>query len=529
MKTKLTSAATIESDHEYHSFERLIADRIASISGPLFTTDAIGLFDVYLENLPEESRQHYNCHACRRFIDRYGPLAQIGENGDTEPTLNLNLLSVPTFFRSSFSAMMRKIGGAKVTGVFLDSSAVWGTPQTGEWSHLSGRPVKPYKDSPLKNAGQAMAEKYEEYGMLCRGIADFPLEAAIQAVRVLEADVIDRSEKTLGVAQWFLKLHRNIEGERGQHRSNLIWLAVATAPPGWCHVRTTMIGTLLEDVIQGLPFDRIQKRWADKMHPLQYQRPTAISDGALKAANEAVEKLGSAGSLQRRFAKLSEVTALWRPREIPEAQKANTGGAFDHLMTNTKKIKKVELPPTKMAWDKFRDAVLPSAFQIECMVPHSGGFFGLVTAVNADAPPILQWDGLEGLPRNPVSWYFHHPFGEARGWNLQPGWTTVAAAFLKPCHWQDAGKFSGFGSGIFLALAGAKDVRGVISGSFFPECLRSEYHDIRAAMEAYSKAATIAGRDEGDANGICLDGKNELRVRVRGDTGSATEYFLSLG
>ena len=56
---------------------------------PLFTTNVENLFDIYLNNLPEEGRQHYNCHACRDFINRYGGLVTIdSETGKTSPAMD---------------------------------------------------------------------------------------------------------------------------------------------------------------------------------------------------------------------------------------------------------------------------------------------------------------------------------------------------------------------------------------------------------------------------------------------------------
>ena len=45
-------------------------------SEPLFRTDANGLYDLFLNNLPAEARQHYNCNACRSFVNHYGGLVR---------------------------------------------------------------------------------------------------------------------------------------------------------------------------------------------------------------------------------------------------------------------------------------------------------------------------------------------------------------------------------------------------------------------------------------------------------------------
>jgi hypothetical protein len=500
----------------------MIAQRIAAAQGPLFTTNADGLYAAYLDNLPSD-RQHYTCHSCRRFIERYGGLAVINDDGSTKPAL---WGVVDGFFLGSCVALGNMVCRAKVTGVFLSPDKVWGTPQTSAWSHLSGQNPQPFKHA-LHTADQVMAEKLQDYIMLHKGLAEIPLEAVIQAVRVLEADAVDRSEKTLGVAKWLLALHQSIADVRGPRRDNLIWLAVATAPPGWCHVRSTMIATLLDDVIQGLPFDAIRRRWNEKMHPLQYQRPTAPpKEGNIDAANKIIAKLQAEGALARRFARLDEITALWRPREIEVPPKKAGGGAFDHLKGTHSTVKEVELPAKAMVWEKFRDDILPNVQNIEVLLTGGmQGFYGLTTAVNADAPAMLQWDGLDGLPRNPVAWYFYMNGGSPQQWGLSPGWTKVDSICRKPCDWQ-SDKFAHQGGGIFFVLSDARDSREGWAG-FFPETLRAEYHGIRSVIEAHSRASKLAGLDEGNANGIALDSRHTLTVRVRGKDGTAS-YTLSL-
>jgi len=527
MQKKTVSAVAVEVDNAYADFERLVAGRVAALKAPLFTTNAEGLFAAYLAGIPAGSHQHYTCHSCRRFLETYGSLATIDDTGHLHSAL-WAMAGVPEFFRESAGEMQVKVLRAKVTGVFINGNRTWGHPNTGAWTHISGIPPKElYHASPLKNAFQLSAEKGQDYITLHRGLAEIPLEAVVQAVRVLEADAVDRSEKTLGVAQWLLALHRAIADLRGPLRDNLIWLAVAKAPPGWCHIRSTMIATLLDDVVQGLPFESIKSRWNAKMHPLQYQRPTTVRDGNIEQANKIVAKLGSEGALLRRFARLEEVMAIWKPGAIePAAEKQ--GGVFDHLKKVAQKIIPVELPATRITWDKFRDTILPIALTIEVHIPTGPqGFYGLVTAVNPETPPLLQWDGLEGFPRNPVSWYFYHGGSTPEYWGLVPGWIKVDAICLKPCYWQRPESFAHQGKGIYFVLSGARDTRHVQGAGFFPECLRSEYHEIRSAMEAYAQKAAIAGRDEGTANGIALGEKMPLTVRVK--TRAATDdYVVSL-
>lgn len=535
----LTSASSVRvpSDNDYDALERLIADRVASAQEPFFHTNAEGLFEAYLAGIPEDVRQHYNCRCCRRFIERYGSLAQLDDAGALKTSMIWGV-DVPQFFLPSVVACGNILAKSKVTGVFINGETAWGTPfntpgapskfQGVRWTHLHGVPATVFK-SPLKTAFQVEAEKREDYITLHRGLSEIPMEAVVQAVRVLEADVVDRSEKTLGVAKWLLALHQQIADQKGRVRDNLIWLAVAKAPPGWCHIRSTMIATLLQDVVDGLPFDAIKRRWNEKMHPLQYQRPLAPpKDQNIEQANKIMEKLGAEGALARRFARFDEITALWKPREAPQQETKKSGGAFDHLKSSGQTIKEVELPAKNIVWEKFRDTVLSDAVSVEVRLTSGNQpFYGLVTAVNPESPPMLQWDGLEGLPRNQVSWYFWVNGSPASQWGLAAGWAEVDAICLKPCHWQ-SDKFVHQGPGAFFVLTGARDSRKGFGG-YFPETLRAEYHGIRGVIEAHSRTVEFANREEGNANGIALgSGDNSgLLVRVKTATGTAN-YRLTL-
>lgn len=514
MSDRTTVVASLEVDEQYAELEAAIALRDA----PLFQTDAdqAALWDAYLSNLREDRRQHYNCHCCRHFIQRVGGLVTIDERGRQYPALWG--FDAPMFFEKSVATLRRIVDNAKVTGAFLSADPVLGTPRTKEWTHLAASNPKPHTDR-IKTAGQLMAEKLEDYKMLCHGLADYSREHVEQAVRVLKADAVDRSEKTLGVAEWFFKLHNAIK-DNPKAKRNLTWLAVASAPPGFCHVRSTMISTLLDDIKSGLPFDDIARRWKDKMHPLQYQRPTAApKEGAIKQAEEMVAKLGLERSLLRRYATLDDVLAkLWTPRALPESAKG--GGVFDHLREQ-RKPQAIELPATKMTWEKFQRTILPNVLSVEIQAPSHGNYYGLVTATDPDAPAIIQWDGLDGHPRNPVSWYVYHGGSSATNWNIAAGWRNVTGIFQGPFKWQEPTKFKHQADSVCFAIEGCQETRSA-ELCLFPEILKAEFHGIRAVIEAHSKSGGITGKESGNANGLTFGNNSPVTVRVRTSEGLAS-------
>ena len=519
------------SGDSFDDFAQQVRGRVARLTAggrPVFTSSATGLWEAYLAGFPEHERQHHNCHACRYFIERYGALRVIADDGSTEP-LCWPGEGVPATYAEASSNMRALVMRAATTGVFLSELGAWGsdaTPDTKRgivWTHqLVTNPV-PFA-RPLLTAGQAMAEKFEEHGMLCRGLAEFSADVAAQAVKLLRADALYRSEKCLGVAEWFAALHGQVDGTHRPARDNLIWLVVAKAPPGWCHVRSTMIGTLLEDIAAGMAFDDAARRFADKMHPLRYQRPQELpTEGQVAAAEKAMEQLGTAAALRRRFARLEDLRPLWTPREQVKPQR---GGIFgDVRRRGEQPAASMVPPPINVTWEKFARTVLPDAASIDVLVPGHGGFVAFVTAEDTTAPPIMQWDREDD--RNPVSWYVYYGGSPAGRWGLAGGSLVKATAIsLMPHMWREEG-LKHHGKMLAFVLSGARDTGYSNSGGLFVENLRAEYHAIRRPLEAYFLQAVIAGRDEATACGLAFsDGGQAVTVRVTDADGHAMQYRI---
>ena len=507
-------------DVDYQRFrERVTARFVGNATGPLFTTDA-DLWPVFLEAFPPHERQYNNCSACRGFLQRYGALAVIGDHGQVMSAV-WNAEDADAGHVAAVSAMLATVRTAKITGVFLTSSPELGKQVTDPWAHLflrlpAGSPAL-YQSLTL-TARQKMAERREDHGNVMRALAEFPLDLLERVVELLRSDALYRSEKVLGPAEWL----RDLAAIKAD-RANLVWRAIATAPAGFCHPRSSMIGTLLEDLASGSSFDAAARRFRDKMHPLQYQRPQApATAGQIAAAERLVEQLGIAPSLSRRFARLEDLETLWRPASPdPSTRK----GVFGHLLPAAKKGQHLDVAEQKITWERFARTVLPDAVSLEAFAPARGNYCALVTAVDPDAPPILQWDRPE--QRNAVSWYVYHNGSDASQWELAAEtWVSITAVTLQPSMW-GATSMAHQGRWAILILAGARDSRWKnAGGGLFPEILRSELHAVRATIEAYSKRATIAGFQESAACGLGIGDKSEVLVRAVTKTGSRFVYRI---
>lgn len=528
MTAALASHPVHSEDAEYRAFMKRFQERFSSnmtLAGPtLFTTDAEDLFDAYIAAFPAHERQHHACNACRRFINTFGRLVTIDEQGRSASPM-WNESDAPELYAAPLRAMRLRVERAQVTGVFRSSETRWGTPITGDWAHFAlVPPAGLIHRDPTKTAFEASAAKKEERGMLLRALADYTPETVAQALRLLESEALYRIEKVIGVAKWLAKVQedqRNISTSRVV-REQLIWRAVALAPAGFTHVRSSMIGTLLDDIKDGMGFEDVSRRFADKMHPLKYQRPQAAPKaGNIAQGEKLIETLGLAPSLERRIARLDEVPKLWEPTPTAPPKSLATGGVFGHLTPKGKApaTPSMALPAITMTLEKFVRTVIPNAEAIEVSIDRQFVGIAITTAVNPDAPKLFQWD-------HSFAHYVWQGGVSPASWGLAPGWIKVAAVTRLPARWNDDGEgFAHHGDGLILLLDGAHETRNA-GNALFPEQLRGELREVRATIEAYSRGATMHGMPEGSAVGVDLrKGAGGYPVTVRVKAGGNAQVY----
>jgi hypothetical protein len=435
-------------------------------------------------------------------------------------------------------AMARLVRRATITMPFLSSDALYGTPISGDreaggqWHHFAIKPPaeRIYRGTALKNAFQAACEKREEMSSVVTALAEYSADTCKTALQLLKDDQLGNSEAVLGQAQFLVGLHEIRDGARrdrsGDARRNLTWRAVAQAPSGFCHPRSSMIATLLDDIQAGRSFEQARAAWNRKMHPLSYQRPQAApTAGAIAAAEKAFAALGAATALERRFATMDDIAEkLWQPKAARAT--APTGGIFASVQAKGEAPPPMSMraPAVTMTWEKFARTVLPTAEAIELFAGHSAQpFVALTTAVHADARPILQWDNEER--RNPVAWYLYNGGSYPSTFNLEAGhFHRVTAITAKPPQWF-GGEFPHQGEAVILLLQGAKDTRGSSSAAIFPSTLKSEYRPYSSTIEAFSNKNRVQDAGGEHVAGLMLPKGDRLDALVRVTSGGRTSEY----
>jgi len=486
--------------------------------GPVFTTDASNLFDAYLGAFTARERQHHTCSACRRFIENYGGLVTIAVDGSVEPVFWPSSAEWIGDYAEPVAALRARVKKAKVNGVFLSKDTAWGQAVTGTWCHFAVTLPKPLtRRSRALTPGQEMAERREDYATVSRALSEWSIEILNAGVQLLDSDALYRSEKLLGAASWLRDLAVARKADK-RNASAILWLAIGTAPAGFCHPRSGMLGTLLDDLASGADFAVVSRRFSEKMHPLRYQRPVAPpASGAIAQAEKLVETLGLRRSFDRRFARPDDVREwLWQPKQADEKP---TGGMFSHLKAKGERAVDVSVPETGVSWAVFARDVLPRVSDLNVYVPASASFVTLVTAEHEDAAPIFQWDS--ETARNPVSWYVWHGGSTAAQYGLKGGSYAPVVGLCAPPHQWLGARSDHFPGGVLVLIEGAKETRNS-GAALFPETLKSDLHAVRSVVEAHSRSQQII--DHGDhAGGTALfisakDSGVRLRVKIDGVT-----------
>lgn len=521
-------------DHEYHSFLRRLQARFErntdSFTQPLFRVDVPDLWEHYLDCFSQQERQFHNCSACRRFIREAGALVTIFPDGAQRAAF-WDPDDAPDPYRLSVAAVAQAVASALVTGPYKTQHREIGQPITGDWRHMAlvvPKPGSAFVHVPgVLTARQRMAEMREDYKSVVRALGEFALPTLATALNLLKTDALYRAEKVLGACQWLFDLQTMRDTAKSQRRKdNLVWLAIATAPQGFCHPRSGVIGTLLEDIQAGLPYKEFAAKFKAKMHPLVYQRPQSPPKaGNIQASEKLVAKLGIAPSLRRRYARLEELDTLWVARSLDEDVVVPRGVFSDVAPRDAKpKQKPVEVSAKPITWRKFSETVLPTADSISLRVPALGAFAAYTTASDPSAPPILQWDSEE--QRNPMDWYQFSGGSLPAQWNLAEGaWVTVHALSHLPCLWHRRELYKHFGQGVLFVLEDCRQLE-VPGLCLFPESLKSDLHSMRKTLEAYSRANKIEDAEQATACGVLLQpNSSQVFPAIRVVTGTHVAQY----
>lgn len=522
--------ATRAAHREYLHFIDSLSERLDHVTEgglrPVFTCGLGGEFwQDYLNSFDDAGdRQYHTCRTCEAWFKTYADLCVIHADGSASLALwPQEHHEAPLWIKPAvrkIQARFRLEIDRRRLRPFLSKEEVWGVPVSNDWEHFHVVPPKNLVIRSHLAPHQLLAAKQKDELMVSQFLREHPLERLELVRSLLRSGQLPRSEAHLPTIGWLLTLQGRIRQADRATRERLLTLAAATAGSGFCHARSGMIGMLASDLAAGLSSEQVLRRYRAAMDPLQYRRPQAAPAAQTVAqAEKLVAELGIAASLQRRFLGAGEVRrTIWTP---PERKKPEVPGVFGHLLESESAPFQLKRPIT-MTWEKFAREVLPEAQAIDLQSRY-GSWVGMATAVDPEAPPILEWDREDR--RNPVSWYQFVRGSRPLDWGLPEAgtWWPVTGITDLPCHWDEPN--SRYQKLPLLLVAGGKCRKNDGLG-LFPEILTGKLHGVRSVIEAHSNKSKLADVVGDQAIGYEVSSSYPVSLQVTTKGGVEMRYTI---
>jgi hypothetical protein len=479
----------------------------------------IDLKQIFLSAFPDSRRQHYTCRCCTTFVDRFGSLVYIDDEGKLRSAIwDAATFNSDNFFYSIVALMQSIVESGTVTGSFKTQHMVLGAPVSGGWNHMY---VEMERDMlafmPHKSPEQQAAIVAEDFKMLTYrlGLPEYSLANLTKLQTILEADVLQNQNVIKGPATFLFRLAKAREATKNTNvQNNLVWKAASTASAGLMH--SDVCDNVLEMLNKGADFDAIKKRFGKITQADTYRRSQApAADGAIEAAEKFFTENGYADSLRRRLAlpaDIPEAEVIWRPKEVAAAV-ATTASLFGHMKQEKKAAAQeatIDLPRTNMSWNKFVEEVLPKALKLEIKVPAHEFFAGLATAAVAESPVLYFYENhVSPYAKMGKDRWTEKPLPvPAENWNLTPNsWHPVDSLIPMPHMWGGQ-KHAHMKEQLLFVLPGAYDVsavdHGQVGSAVFPQLLKPEFHEYSAVINQFSNTAAFEATTKEQVAGLAI-------------------------
>ena len=383
----------------YASFQKLTKDEI-------FTVDIDGdeLYAHYLASFPEgtnlifRERTEHDCSCCKHFIRRVAGI--VGVKGATLTTVwDQAAKTAPAPYDVVAKAMAEKIKSGTINNIWRSKESSIGAKLTrsmnkaGEvetWNHfytgnIAAKFVSATSDSDCGDYKTTVQ-------VFKRGLKELNTEAVDTVLSLIDAKNLYRGEEHRALVAAFQKLRQ--EYKKSKSKKTFVW---ANAGERAARFRNTVIGTLVQDLTDGVDLERAVAAFEAKVAPQNYKRTSAlITPGMVKEAMKTIKELDLEPALERRFARLDDISVndvLWVNNEVKPLMKGGIGGILEAHVQDNKNNDGDEKRAKEISVDDFIERVLPETTGMEMLVgnKHLGNLMSLTAPVHEEPKQLFRW------------------------------------------------------------------------------------------------------------------------------------------
>ena len=395
------------------------------------------LWEAYLENFSEETKQQHNCNCCRQFIKNYGGIVTVNIDG----TFNTVWDFIPEAeYLGSVNALGTLVREARIRNRFINDFIKLGTDKNYDmerqctWEHFY---VEAPKSILVKRdeKDRVWAQYRTNKDLFMRAMTELTLDSAETVLDLISQNSLYRGKEFQGLVEQWAQYKRAWDAKSPSLDPEIYaWVETTRVPQSVISIRNSAIGQLLIDLSAGeKSLDEAVTAFERMVAPTNYKRPTAlISKGMIEEAEKTLDALGLKESLGRRFATPEDIdvnNVLFINRD---SKKAET--VFEELKEdvsiNPKTFSKVE----EVSIETFVKDILPNSTSIELLLEstHLSNLVSLIGPKEPSAPGLFKWS-------NPFSWSYTNALADSMKERVKAAGGKVDGVLRFSIQWNDNG------------------------------------------------------------------------------------------
>lgn len=401
------------SDNKFPAFAKLVAASFQELvkNQSLFVVaiDGDQLYADYLAAFPEGTNPIYkkntehDCSCCRQFIKRVGGVVSVEGNGVVHTVWD-RAVGAPSFYGEVAGRLRPLIQSAAIRDLFCvgagehsfgavqSRSLDKDTQRAMTWNHLHTGEI-PHTLRVL-SPDQVRGDYRTTVQVFERGLAELAPEAVETVRGLINANALYRGEEHKPALLEFQRMQREFLKVEGNKRTLFTW---ANAGSRASRFRNTVIGTLVQDLSEGVDLEHAVKSFETKVAPQNYKRTTAlITPGMVKQAMQKIEELGLESALERRFAVIGDISindVKWVDGAAKALMKGGIGDMLmKHAASNRAPVKNDE-HAEDISIDDLMTNVLPETTSLELLFKNelSGNLMSLTAPKDPEPKQLFRW------------------------------------------------------------------------------------------------------------------------------------------
>lgn len=400
----------------FQRFAETVASSFQAVVGTpsrVYVTGVDGdeLYRRYLAAFPEgtnpvyRKRTEHECSCCRQFIRRAGAVVFVDERGVVRTVWDEAAKDAPQPYAVVAAALRDVVLAEDVSDVYRvgRSESSFGAAATRSldtdgkvitWNHLHTGVIP----DALRSAspGQVRGDYRTAARVFERGLVELAPSALETVLALIDADNLYRGAEHRAAVARFAEAQQGFRARDARGRTAFVW---ANAGGPAARFRNTVIGTLVQDLSDGVDVERAVAGFEQKVAPTNYKRTSAVITPAMvKKAMETIEMLGLEPALERRFAVIGDVSVndvMWVDGGVEPAMKDGIGVTLMRVATTAspRSRKRDEERAEEVGIDAFVECVLPEATGVEVFFKgeHLGNLVSLTAPVHPAPERLFRW------------------------------------------------------------------------------------------------------------------------------------------